>query len=89
MYLTETKSWWCEGEKVSMLTHATARGVGKKETIAPSINGPTWDVMGPKGSPKPSAGSRTLGPWSPKVLVQLWALDDSQYWSQLYMRMRQ
>ena len=35
LYLRETKSWWCEeggeggGEKVSMLTHATARGVGK------------------------------------------------------------
>ena len=29
LYLRETKSWWCEeggeGEKVSMLTHATAR----------------------------------------------------------------
>ena len=35
LYLRETKRWWCgeeeeEGEKVSMLTHATARGVGKK-----------------------------------------------------------
>ena len=34
LYLRETKSWWCEeggegGEKVSMLTHATARGMGK------------------------------------------------------------
>ena len=32
LYLRETKSWWCEGEggeeKVSMLTHATTRGVG-------------------------------------------------------------
>ena len=33
MYLRETKIWWCGGggeEKVSMLTHATAKGVGKK-----------------------------------------------------------
>ena len=38
LYLRETKSWWCEGregeegegEKVSMLTHGTARGMGKK-----------------------------------------------------------
>ena len=37
LYLRETKIWWCEEgegeeggeEKVSMLTHATARGVGK------------------------------------------------------------
>ena len=40
LYLRETKSWWCEGggggggegeerEKVHLLTHATARGVGK------------------------------------------------------------
>ena len=34
LYLTETKSWkWEEGgeegEKVSLLTHATARGMGK------------------------------------------------------------
>ena len=32
MYLRETKSWWCgeeEGEKVSLLTHSTARGMGK------------------------------------------------------------
>ena len=34
MYLSETKSWRCEEEeeeeeKVSLLTHATARGVGK------------------------------------------------------------
>ena len=38
LYLRETKSWWCEEkggegrggeEKVSMLTHATVRGVGK------------------------------------------------------------
>ena len=36
LYLRETKSWWCEEgegggeeEKVSMLTHTTARGVGK------------------------------------------------------------
>ena len=40
LYLRETKSWWCEeggggeegGQKVSMLTHATARGMGKKVT---------------------------------------------------------
>ena len=39
LYLRETKSWWCEGEgdgggeeKVSMLTHATTRGVGKNYT---------------------------------------------------------
>ena len=40
LYLRETKSWWCEGEgdgggggeeKVSMLTHATTRGVSKKD----------------------------------------------------------
>ena len=37
LYLRETKSWWCgeegeeeEGEKVSLKTHATPRGVGKK-----------------------------------------------------------
>ena len=45
LYLRETKSWWCEGgggeegeegeegegeEKVHLLTHATARGMGKK-----------------------------------------------------------
>ena len=38
LYLRETKIWWCEGEgeegeggeeKVHLLTHATARGVGK------------------------------------------------------------
>ena len=35
LYLRETKSWWCgegeeeEGEKVSLLTHSTARGMGK------------------------------------------------------------
>ena len=40
LYLIETKSWWCgegeeeegegeEGENVHLLTHATARGVGK------------------------------------------------------------
>ena len=35
MYLRETKSWWCEGEeKVSVLTHATARGVGKNALSA-------------------------------------------------------
>ena len=40
LYLRETKSWrWegggeeGEGEKVSLLTHATARGVGKKKII--------------------------------------------------------
>ena len=37
LYLTETKSWkWEgegeEGEKVSLKTHATARGVGKNVT---------------------------------------------------------
>ena len=43
LYLRETKSWWCEGEgdgeggeggeeeNVSMLTHTTARGMGKKD----------------------------------------------------------
>ena len=36
LYQRETKSWWCEEggggeeEKVHLLTHATARGVGKK-----------------------------------------------------------
>ena len=33
MYLTDTKSWRCEGgegENVHLLTHATARGMGKK-----------------------------------------------------------
>ena len=33
LFLRETKSWRCEeggGEKVSLKTHATARGVGKK-----------------------------------------------------------
>ena len=34
LYLTETKSWRCEykgkGENVHLLTHAPARGVGKK-----------------------------------------------------------
>ena len=38
LYLRETKSCWCgegeegeeEGQKVSLKTHATARGVGKK-----------------------------------------------------------
>ena len=37
LYLRETKSWWCEeeeeekgeGEKVSLKTHAAARGMGK------------------------------------------------------------
>ena len=35
LYLRETKSWWCEKgeegeeEKVHLLTHTTARGVGK------------------------------------------------------------
>ena len=38
LYLRETKSWWCEEgdggegggeEKVHLLTHATARGMGK------------------------------------------------------------
>ena len=34
LYLRETNIWWCEGgeegeEKVHLLTHATARGVGK------------------------------------------------------------
>ena len=37
LYLRETKSWWCEEEgggeggeeKVSILTYATARGMGK------------------------------------------------------------
>ena len=34
LYLRKTKSWWCEEEgggeeKVSMLTHATVRGMGK------------------------------------------------------------
>ena len=40
LYLRETKSWWCEGgeeggggEKVHLLTHATARGVGKKQYL--------------------------------------------------------
>ena len=34
LYLIETKSWWCgEGEeKVSILTHTTARGMGKKHS---------------------------------------------------------
>ena len=47
LYLRETKSWWCgeeeeeeegegeeeeEGEKISMLTHATARGMGKNRS---------------------------------------------------------
>ena len=43
LYLRETKSWWCEEEggdgeggeggeeKVSMLTHATTRGVGNNK----------------------------------------------------------
>ena len=35
LYLTETNIWWCEeggeGEKVSMLTHTTAKGMGKKK----------------------------------------------------------
>ena len=39
LYLRETKSWWCgeedgeeeEGTKVSLKTHATARGMGKKK----------------------------------------------------------
>ena len=33
LYLTETKSWRCEGKgnkNVHLLTHAPARGVGKK-----------------------------------------------------------
>ena len=39
LYLRETKSWWCEErggegeggeEKVHLLTHTTARGMGKK-----------------------------------------------------------
>ena len=34
MYLRESKIWCCEGEegeeKVHLLTHATARGMGKK-----------------------------------------------------------
>ena len=42
MYLRETKSWRCEEEeeveegeeeKVSLLTHATARGMGKNKSI--------------------------------------------------------
>ena len=37
LYLTETKSWKLkeggEGEKVSLLTHTTARGVGKNNDI--------------------------------------------------------
>ena len=39
LYLRETKGWWCgegegeEGEKVSLLTHATARGMGKKSSV--------------------------------------------------------
>ena len=41
LYLRETKSWWCgeegeeEGENFHLLTHATARGVGK---IRPSLS---------------------------------------------------
>ena len=32
LYLSETKSWWCEEgeEKVSMLTQASTRDVGEK-----------------------------------------------------------
>ena len=36
LFLRETNSWWCgegeeeEGEKVSLLTHSTARVMGKK-----------------------------------------------------------
>ena len=39
LYLRETKSWWCgeEGEKVSLKTHATARGVGKNKQFPLSI----------------------------------------------------
>ena len=41
LYLRETKSWWCgeeeeegeEGKKVSLKTHATTRGMGKKQPL--------------------------------------------------------
>ena len=57
LYLRETKSWWCgeeeeegegeEGEKVSLLTHATARGVGKKYIILNYLftHGYLWNGM--------------------------------------------
>ena len=49
LYLRETKSWWCgegeeeekgeeeEGENVYLLTHPTARGVGKNKLVVPSL----------------------------------------------------
>ena len=47
LYPRETKSWWCEGvegeveEKVSMLTHATARGVDKNTECLAEYTGRT------------------------------------------------
>ena len=46
MYLRETNIWRCEEreEKVSLLTHATARGVGKNLYLQKNIwaNWPPW-----------------------------------------------